>query len=87
VKSVGSIKHEREALLPINSAYFDNNLPWVNNNITNYCEWDRVECNATTSRVAKLDLSHASDPHVGFSWCLNYSHFLVFEDIRNLNLS
>ncbi|XP_027930231.1 receptor-like protein 56 [Vigna unguiculata] len=80
----GCWKHEKEALANINSVYFDNNLPWVDT--TDCCKWDRVECNSTTGRVVKLDLSYGSDYHHGY-WILNYSHFLVFEDLKNLNLS
>ncbi|WVZ05649.1 hypothetical protein V8G54_018995 [Vigna mungo] len=80
----GCWKHEKEALVNINSVYFENNLPWVDT--TDCCKWDRVECNSTTGRVVKLDLSYGDDYHHGL-WILNYSHFLVFEDMRNLNLS
>ncbi|XP_047151595.1 receptor-like protein 15 [Vigna umbellata] len=80
----GCWKHEKEALVNINSVYFENNLPWVDT--TDCCKWDRVECNSTTGRVVKLDLSDGTDYHHGL-WILNYSHFLVFQDMRNLNLS
>ncbi|KAK7373841.1 hypothetical protein VNO80_07261 [Phaseolus coccineus] len=81
----GCWKHEKEALININSVYFDNNLPWVDT--TDCCKWDRVECNSTSGRVVKLDLSRGINyPALGL-WLLNYSHFLVFEDMKNLNLS
>ncbi|WVZ08815.1 hypothetical protein V8G54_022161 [Vigna mungo] len=78
----GCWKHEKEALVNINSVYFEKNLPWADT--TDCCKWDRVECNSTTGRVLKLDLTW--DAYHGF-WTLNYSHFLVFEDMRILKLS
>lgn len=81
----GCWKHEREALLGINDAYFGNRLPWADN--IDCCKWDRVECNATTVRVSKLDLSTWEDYYDIRPWRLNYSHFLVFEDLKILNLS
>jgi len=80
----GCWKHEKEALININSVYFHNKLPWVHT--TDCCKWDRVECNSTSGRVVKLDLSNGIDYDLGY-WLLNYSHFLVFEDMKNLNLS
>ncbi|CAJ1802683.1 unnamed protein product [Sphenostylis stenocarpa] len=81
---VGCWKHEKEALININGAYFHNSLPWVDS--IDCCKWDRVECNSTTRRVVKLDLSNGSHYNPGL-WLLNYSHFLAFEDMKNLNLS
>ncbi|CAJ1803242.1 unnamed protein product [Sphenostylis stenocarpa] len=83
-------KEEREALLSLNSGLrFPFSWEWEG---TDCCQWKRVECNATTGRVAKLDLScwycgstaYEMDPY--FSGYLN-SDFAVFKDLKSLNLS
>ena len=44
-----------------------------------------VECNATTGRVAKLDLSFKRGLYEG-SWYLNFSDFQVFEDLKTFEI-
>ncbi|QHO07763.1 hypothetical protein HN51_066454 [Arachis hypogaea] len=70
---------EREALLALN-AQFHMPLSWVDG--TDCCQWERVDCNSTTRRVTKLDLSVVAFKY----WHPNYTHFLVFEDLKSLKL-
>ena len=84
----GCRNNEREALLSL-GAQFDPPLPWVEG--TDCCQWEGVECNSTTRRVAELDLS-ATERELSVAyrykyWYLNYTDFLVFEDLKSLNLS
>ncbi|XP_027352901.1 receptor like protein 21-like [Abrus precatorius] len=78
---------EREALLGINFRFnFPFSWHW---NSTDCCQWEGVECNATTKRVAKLNLYDLwmSDEDSQHNWYLNYSDFIVFKDLKSLNLS
>ncbi|ESW12400.1 hypothetical protein PHAVU_008G109000, partial [Phaseolus vulgaris] len=84
----GCRKDEREGLLSLNSRFrFPFSWEWGG---TDCCEWKGVECNATTGRVAKLDLS-CWNCYPGMqkyiNWHLNYSEFFVFKDLKSLNLS
>jgi len=78
----GCWKQERESLISLNSQ-LGNLLSWLDNPNTDCCQWYGVECNTTTGRVAKLKLrSHTDEP-----WHLNYSSFLIFEDLKTLDMS
>ncbi|MCH91229.1 LRR amino-terminal domain protein [Trifolium medium] len=57
-----------------------NGLSWVDN--TDCCQWEGVECNTTTGRVAQIKLHSYIGP-----WHLNYSDFLIFKDLKILDLS
>lgn len=74
----GCLKQEREALVALNSHLV--NAMYSPNTNTDCCEWEGIECNTTTGRVAKLRL-HA---HIE---SLNYSDFAIFKDLKTLNLS
>ncbi|RDX90108.1 hypothetical protein CR513_28062, partial [Mucuna pruriens] len=87
----GCWKEEREALLGLNSRFqFPLSWEWDG---TDCCEWERVECNSSTGRVVKLNLYYMSsnvDPNEISqynNWYLNYSDFIVFKDLKSLNLS
>ncbi|KAK7373869.1 hypothetical protein VNO80_07289 [Phaseolus coccineus] len=75
--SEGCLMEERQALLDLNSRFYSD----VH---TDCCEWEGVECNSSTGRVARLDL---------FMWdsiqqqYINYSDFSVFKDLKKLYLS
>ena len=83
----GCWDNEREALLALN-ARFHTPLPRPFSMLdgTNCCRWPRVECNSTTRRVAKLDLSRPDCMDLN-ELHLSYTEFLVFEDLKSLNLS
>ncbi|MCI58672.1 LRR receptor-like serine/threonine-protein kinase FLS2-like, partial [Trifolium medium] len=49
------------------------------------CQWKGVECNTTNGRIAKLELN-VEQSHIG-PWQLNYSDFIIFKDLKNLDLS
>lgn len=89
----GCWKQEREALNALNSQltkemYYTNMvnaLSWTDN--TDCCEWLGVECNTTTGRVVKLRIElNTWSYNIGF-WHLNYSDFLIFKDLKTLDLS
>ncbi|XP_027927453.1 receptor-like protein 13 [Vigna unguiculata] len=61
---------------------------WVEWEGTNCCEWEGVECNSSTERVAKLDLQRLwSVAFFPSDWHLNYADLAVFKDLKSLNLS
>ncbi|WVZ07309.1 hypothetical protein V8G54_020655 [Vigna mungo] len=82
----GCWKEEREALWGLNARFgFPLSWQWEG---TNCCEWEGVECNSFTGRVAKLDLQRLwSVPFIPSDWHLNYSDLVVFKDLKSLNLS
>nr|XP_023876172.1 receptor-like protein 12 [Quercus suber] len=53
------------------------------------CEWEKVECNITTSRVIKLALNNTIywSGESGGGWYFNASLFLPFEELQHLDLS
>ncbi|TKY65903.1 Polygalacturonase inhibitor [Spatholobus suberectus] len=82
----GCWKEEREALLGLNSR-FDFPLSWDWDG-TDCCQWEGVECNSSTGRVAKLNLYGLwSNGIFQLDWHLNYSDFIVFKDLKSLNLT
>ena len=56
-------------------------INWVDG--TDCCQWEGVQCNSTTRRVVKLTLDCAI---LSYRY-LNLSDFLVFDDLKTLNLS
>jgi len=82
----GCWKEEREALLGLNARFgFPLSWQWEG---TNCCEWEGVECNSSTERVAKLDLQRLwSVAFFPSDWHLNYADLAVFKDLKSLNLS
>ncbi|KAH1155203.1 hypothetical protein GYH30_050504 [Glycine max] len=81
----GCWKEERDALLVLNSR-FDFPLSWDG---PDCCQWEGVECNSTTGRVAGLDLRWrwSFPPSNGTKLYINYSDFVVFKDLKKLDLS
>ncbi|CBI38973.3 unnamed protein product, partial [Vitis vinifera] len=90
---------EFKAFLKLNDGHADFLLPsWIDNNISDCCNWERVICNPTTGRVKKLSLNDIRQQqnmlevnwyyyeNVKF-WLLNVSLFLPFEELHHLNLS
>jgi len=71
----GCWKQEREALVALNFSleYDMTAIP------TDCCKWEGVECNITTGRVIKLKPI--------FMQNLNYLDFLIFQDLRSLDLT
>ncbi|CAJ1803457.1 unnamed protein product [Sphenostylis stenocarpa] len=82
----GCWEEEREALLGLNSR-FGLPLSWQWEG-TDCCEWEGVECNSSTGRVTKLDIYELwNDGITLLDWHINYSDFIVFKDLKSLNLS
>ncbi|KAL5834302.1 hypothetical protein ACOSQ4_013799 [Xanthoceras sorbifolium] len=91
----GCLEKERIALLEIKAFIInastvmvdDHNRvleSWVDDRVSDCCDWYRVECNTTTGRVINLslyDLLYYSTP------ILNFSMFQPFEELQSLNLS
>ncbi|XP_044469678.1 receptor-like protein 56 [Mangifera indica] len=66
-------------------------VSWVDDKASNCCEWERVQCNATTGHVIKLSLSYTrqfnyNEDFQGYP-TLNLSLFHPFEELENLDLS
>ncbi|TKY65907.1 Receptor protein 12 [Spatholobus suberectus] len=80
----GCWKEERKALLTLKSR-FDNHFlhSWVDG--SDCCQWERVECNSSTGRVAKLNLENMLPYDYGH--LINYSDFIFFKDLKSLDLS
>ncbi|KAL5799234.1 hypothetical protein ACOSQ4_032118 [Xanthoceras sorbifolium] len=91
----GCLEKERIALLEIKALIInastvmvdDHNRileSWVDDRVSDCCDWYRVECNTTTGRVINLSLYgllYHSTP------ILNFSMFQPFEELQSLNLS
>ncbi|TKY66044.1 Receptor protein 12 [Spatholobus suberectus] len=75
----GCWKEERKALLVLNSR-LGHLFPWIDS--SDCCQWEQVECNTTTGRVAKLDLRASYGINV-----INFSDFVVFKDLKSLDLT
>ncbi|KAK7411157.1 hypothetical protein VNO78_02589 [Psophocarpus tetragonolobus] len=81
----GCWKEERDALLAFNSP-FQYPFSWTG---PDCCEWENVECNSSTGRVAKLYLWERWNywqPN-DTKLYINYSDFVVFKDLKELHLS
>ncbi|KAH1241974.1 Receptor-like protein 14 [Glycine max] len=80
IRCEGCWKEERDALFGLDSRLEDHYFPW---NGPDCCQWEGVMCNSSTGRVAQLSLR--------FRWAnklyINYSDFVVFKDLKNLDLS
>ncbi|KAL5767215.1 hypothetical protein ACOSQ2_013998 [Xanthoceras sorbifolium] len=56
------LERERTALLEIKAFYINSTLEsWVDDRVSDCCDWDYVECNTTTGRVINLSLSALLD--------------------------
>ncbi|TXG48843.1 hypothetical protein EZV62_024718 [Acer yangbiense] len=93
----GCLEKERIALLAIkpfiiNATVFDEVVDdrnrtvesWVNDRVSDCCDWYRVECNTTTGRVINLSLSNILS---GSTTILNFSLFQPLEQLQILDLS
>ncbi|XP_058765949.1 cuscuta receptor 1-like [Vicia villosa] len=78
----GCWKQEREALVSLFSRMGD--TVYYTKDSIDCCQWDGVECNTTSGRVAKLNLMQFNPEQY---WQLNYSDFLIFQDLKTLELS
>ncbi|XVE80988.1 hypothetical protein DITRI_Ditri15bG0026200 [Diplodiscus trichospermus] len=79
--SNGCWEQERLALLQLTPFFTD--LSPMEENGSDCCQWERVECNITTRRVTKLFLNYTCWYN---EWYLNTSLFLPFEELRSLYL-
>ncbi|KAL5166514.1 Receptor-like protein 1 [Glycine soja] len=79
----GCWKEERDALLVLHSR-FNSHSSWDG---PDCCQWEGVECNSSTGRVAGLYLWSDGWPLQGTKLYINYSDFVVFKDLKNLDLS
>ncbi|XP_044487360.1 receptor like protein 21-like [Mangifera indica] len=63
-------------------------VSWVDDKTSNYCEWERVQCNTTTRHVIKLSLNFTRQFYsIRRLPTLNLSLFHPFEELRSLDLS
>ncbi|XP_044497839.1 receptor-like protein 14 [Mangifera indica] len=95
----GFLEKERIGLLELKSFIrsVSNNetekilVSWVDDKASNYCEWERVQCNATIGRVIKLSLNYTVQikyiQDLRRLPTLNLSLFHPFEELRSLDLS
>ncbi|KAK3006055.1 hypothetical protein RJ639_016673, partial [Escallonia herrerae] len=85
----GCLEAERLALLQIKASINHPNgtsLPeWKDNNTSDCCHWDGVDCHEATHSVITLDLGYKRHDDLG-DWCLNVSLFSPLESLINLNL-
>ncbi|XP_052199060.1 receptor-like protein 56 isoform X2 [Diospyros lotus] len=86
----GCWEEERIALLHLKASitYSNGNLlpSWVDNKSSNCCQWERVQCSNTSSRVIQLSLNYTRG-WKSRDWYFNASLFLPFKEIKTLELS
>jgi hypothetical protein len=81
----GCLKQERQALIALNFK-IGNSLSWADNtNTADCCQWNGVDCNTTNGRIAKLKLNVELSNIEPLQ--LNYSDFIIFKDLKSLDLS
>ncbi|KAK2360986.1 receptor protein [Trifolium repens] len=81
----GCLEQERQALIALNFK-IGNSLSWADNtNTADCCQWNGVDCNTTNGRIAKLKLK-VELSNIG-PLQLNYSDFIIFKDLKSLDLS
>ncbi|CAA3017252.1 Hypothetical predicted protein [Olea europaea subsp. europaea] len=92
----GCIEEERRGLLEIKTCFRLMNgeedttlLSWIHRKENNCCNWERVMCDPTTSRVVELDLNNLRILKLlaPGGYFLNVSLFSPFKEIRILDLS
>ncbi|KAL5856590.1 hypothetical protein ACOSQ3_004048 [Xanthoceras sorbifolium] len=96
----GCLEKERTALLEIKELFLNSSVnieydrvnsilgSWVDDRVSDCCNWNRVECNTTTGRVINLSLFEILDySSLSLSPILNFSMFQPFEELQSLNLS
>ncbi|KAL5766994.1 hypothetical protein ACOSP7_013559 [Xanthoceras sorbifolium] len=95
----GCLEKERTALLEIKELFLNSSVnidydrvnsklgSWVDDRVSDCCNWNRVECNTTTGRVINLSLFEILDySSLSLSQILNFSMFQPFEELQSLNL-
>ncbi|KAK0581628.1 hypothetical protein LWI29_016114 [Acer saccharum] len=81
----GCLENERIALLEIKPFMEKATVEsWVDDRVSDCCDWYRVECNTTTGRVMNLSLSGLLYESTTI---LNFSLFQPFEQLQILDLS
>ncbi|XVE80990.1 hypothetical protein DITRI_Ditri15bG0026400 [Diplodiscus trichospermus] len=80
--SNGCWKQERLALLQLKRFF----IPFKDEEISDCCQWEWVECNITTRRVTTLSLFGIRSDNEP-KWYFNSSLFLPFEELRGLFLN
>ncbi|XP_052288105.1 receptor-like protein 15 isoform X6 [Citrus sinensis] len=86
--SEGCLEQERSALLQLKHFFNDDHRlqNWVDDeNYSDCCQWERVECNNTTGRVIKLDLTQTRKWESA-EWYMNASLFTPFQQLESLDL-
>ncbi|KDO38371.1 hypothetical protein CISIN_1g021196mg [Citrus sinensis] len=87
--SEGCLEQERYALLQLRHFFNDDQCLqncWVDDeNYSDCCQWERVECNDTTGRVIKLDLRDTRNWESA-EWYMNASLFTPFQQLESLYL-
>ena len=89
--SNGCWEPERFALLQLKSFFVNlqySSSYWPEEEGSDCCRWEWVECNITTRRVTKLSLNNTLwSFDSSRKWYLNVSLFLPFEELRSLYLN
>ncbi|KAL5799308.1 hypothetical protein ACOSQ4_032192 [Xanthoceras sorbifolium] len=94
----GCLEKERTALLEIKELFLNSYVyidyvnstfwSWVDDRVSNCCNWNQVECNTTTGRVINLSLFSILDySPLSLHPILNFSMFQPFEELQSLDLS
>ncbi|KAL5836700.1 hypothetical protein ACOSQ3_013869 [Xanthoceras sorbifolium] len=94
----GCLEKERTALLEIKELFLNSSVnidyvnytfgSWVDDRVSNCCNWNLVECNTTTGRVINLSLFSIVDySSLSLHPILNFSMFHPFEELQSLDLS
>ena len=78
--SEGCLEQERSALLQLNWQWEDDE------NYSDCCQWEGVECNNTTGRVIELDLGFTRNRESA-EWYMNASLFTPFQQLESLDLT
>ncbi|KAH9659793.1 Receptor-like protein 13 [Citrus sinensis] len=88
--SEGCLEQERSALLQLKHFFNDDHRlqNWVDTgddeNYSDCCQWEGVECNNTTGRVIRLDLAFRKWESA--EWYMNASLFTPFQQLKSLDL-
>ncbi|KAH9659760.1 Receptor-like protein 13 [Citrus sinensis] len=86
--SEGCLDQERSALLQLKHFFNDDQClqNWVDDeNYSDCCQWEGVECNDTTGRVIELDLA-VTRKWESAEWYMNASLFTPFQQLESLDI-
>ena len=86
----GCFDEERVALLELKASFCSpdcSSFPAWEDEESDCCGWERVECSNTTGRVLKLFLNNTRELSQEEYSCLNSSLFVPFIELKLLNLS